>query len=185
MTLEPDTQVWTTGMNYPGYLPNPDDVRVFATQDLARLDVAGRIEEWADAALDDEMAMADVNYSTAEEFDNDSERSSLGAQAQAESVRHNADQDYSQGAFSVQVDNMSHQPPVFWAQPSSAGDYFGDQLDGPEALELEQDIRLQEFAHGDLFKPGPLDHAEMHREVGNMHIMTNPTTVPKITGLIQ
>lgn len=139
MTLPFDMQVWTTGMNYAGYLPNPDDVRVFATQEQARGDVADRIDEWAEAALEDEMALADVTYDTAEEFDNDSERSSVGATAQAEAVRHNTELDYAQ-SFSVQVDNSSHQPPIFWAQPATVGEYFGGATDSPEYMGLEGEI---------------------------------------------
>jgi hypothetical protein len=197
---DPSTQVWTTGQNYPGYLPDPDSVRVFATQEQARADVAARIDEWAEAALDDEMAMADVTYSTAEEFDNDSERSSVGATAQAEAVRHNADLDYAQ-SFSVQVDNGSHQPPVFWAQPTTVGEYFGPDSSGPEYDDLVgeiHDARVQQavhhFATADPEDLGRLDLSadRFHPKVDAMRLnteqyrqMATPPAMPRITGIVQ
>lgn len=140
MTLPPETQVWTTGTNLTGSLPNPADLRVFATQEAARADVADRIDELADEMLDEEMDLASVNYPDEATFEADSDRDSFAAKAQAENVRGNADLDYAQ-AFSVQVDNTTHQPPVFWAQPSTVGEYFGGDTDSPEYADLEGEIQ--------------------------------------------
>lgn len=146
MTLAPDTEVWTTGSNQPGCLPNPDDVRVFATQKAARLDVADRIDELADALQEQEVVPEDPS----EPLD---ELDSFVATAQAENVRHNADLDYSQ-AFAVQVDNSTHSPEVVWAQPSTVQDVFGDDRSSEGYLDLADEVATAR-AREDVFHPRP------------------------------
>jgi hypothetical protein len=153
MTLAPTDEVWTTGINQIGHLPNPDDVRVFATQDAARLNVADRIEELATTMLDEEVATGGIDYVDQASFDSDTDRPSFAAGAQAENVRHNADLDYSQ-AFAVQVDNDTHSPEVVWAQPSTVRDVFGDDRSSEEYLELADEVASAR-ARQDVFHPGP------------------------------
>jgi hypothetical protein len=140
--IGPETTVWTTGQNEPGYLPNPDDVRVFATQEAARLDVADRISELAVTMTNEEEETSHVDYLTDESYLADTDRPSFGAIAQAENIRHNADQDYN-GNITVQVDNMTHTPPVFWAQPSTLADAFGDDTTSEEYLNVVHDLRVE------------------------------------------
>lgn len=130
--IDPNQAIWVAGHNDLGYSPDPDNVTAFATQAAARDYIADEIERLADG-------LDAVAWDTDEP-----DELADSAHADAENVRHNADQDYGD-EFSVHVEDGRALPTSFWVQRSTLGERYDLNQDDRMALppELERDEEFQ------------------------------------------